>query len=109
LGWYPGKKERILDEEEAMSDFWKGLLSTAVPLVILSIVATIGNVNSRGWASPLWAAVWIALLLAFVAAIVFAVKGKRRVSAGIFVGLAVAVVALGSSCFVLLSSGSLFQ
>ena len=80
-----------------MSDFQKGLAFTAIPLIILVVVSWSGANNSYGGA--LWTVTAIAFLAAFVMAIENAVRGHRSTSAGIFVGIAIGVVAAGISCF----------
>jgi hypothetical protein len=79
-----------------MSSFLKGLIYTAVPIVVLIILATIGTST---WLSFAWWVVVIFFIAAFVAGIAYAAGGNRRASAGIFVGLAISAVAAGVSCF----------
>ena len=80
-----------------MSDFQKGLAFTAIPLIILVAVSWSRIDNSYGGVS--WTVTALAFLAAFVMAIVNAVRGHRSASAGIFVGIAIGVVAAGISCF----------
>lgn len=84
-----------------MSDFLKGLVFTAVPIVALCIIGSLGSIRKLHWAAISWLAAATVFLAAFVTAIVMGVLGKRKISAGIFVGLAIGVIALGASCFAL--------
>jgi hypothetical protein len=80
-----------------MSDFQKGLAFTAIPLIVLIVVSWSGTNNSYGGVS--WTVTGLAFLAAFIAAIEESVRGKRRTSAGIFVGIAIGIVMAGISCF----------
>jgi hypothetical protein len=88
-----------------MNDFLKGLAFTAIPIVVLCAIATVGSVQNILGLGFLWPVVWIAFLAAFILAIVMAVRGRKKASAGIFVGLAIGVIALGASCFAVVFSG----
>ena len=90
-----------------MSDFRKALLATAVPILVISITGAVlsyvlpYDLNTEvGW--PLW---WVALglsVVAFITAIVFGIMHKRSIASGIWVGIAISVIALGSTCFAIL-------
>jgi hypothetical protein len=41
----------------------------------------------------------VSIFAGIVAAIVFAIKGKRQIMSGILAGLGIGIVALGASCF----------
>jgi hypothetical protein len=88
-----------------MSDFQKGLAFTAGPIVVLCIIGSVGSIHNLYGVGVSWSAIGIAFLAAFIVAIVMGVRGKRKASAGIFVGLAIGVIALGASCFAVAVSG----
>jgi ABC-type transport system involved in cytochrome bd biosynthesis fused ATPase/permease subunit len=68
-----------------MSDFLKGLLATAIPIVAL-------NVTYIFLCVP-------AIVVAIVAAIVFAARGRRSIANGILAGVGIGVLFLGATCF----------
>ena len=87
-----------------MNNFWKALIATAVPIVVLSIIGTVGiwtTINSES--VPNFAIAWfVGLVLwigALITAIVFAVTGRRQLSAGIFAGVGIGFLVLGTTCF----------
>ncbi|OGN89283.1 MAG: hypothetical protein A2158_01735 [Chloroflexi bacterium RBG_13_46_14] len=90
-----------------MGSFWKALLWTAIPFLILAIIGAVvtrtaeSNVDdiALGWAIGDWLVGGAFSLGAIVAGIVFGVRHKRRIMAGIFTGLAIGIVVLGASCF----------
>ena len=82
-----------------MSDFQKGLVFTVIPFLALAIITWL--LRARGGVGISWLVFGLAFLAAFVAGMVFAVRGRRRTAAGIFVGIAIGVVAAGVSCFAL--------
>jgi ABC-type uncharacterized transport system permease subunit len=65
-----------------MSDFQKAMMWTAIAAVVL---------NALG------------ILAGIVAAVIFAVKGKRQIMSGILAGLGIGIVALGASCFAIIA------
>ena len=83
-----------------MSNFRKALMFTAIPIVVLSLISLAGigryvfgeGVQSVWFAS---AALWV---IAIGAAIVFSVKGKRGIAAGILAGIGIGFVAIGGIC-----------
>ena len=82
-----------------MSDFRKALMITAIPIVVLSLISLAGAalkgfifVGFAAAAGTLW-------VVAIGVAIVFAVKGKREIAAGMFAGIGIGFVALGATCF----------
>lgn len=68
-----------------MSDFLKGLLSTAISIIVLSLINIILLVP--------------AIVAAIVAAIVYATKGRRSIANGILAGIGLGLVAIGFTCF----------
>jgi len=87
-----------------MSDFLKGLLITAIPIVALSITSSAGvlvSVDSSlfGFPAILWAVAALMLVIAVVVAIVFTVKGRRQIASGIWAGIGIGIASLGMSCF----------
>ncbi len=92
-----------------MSDFKKALLWTAIPVGGLSIISAAGaavirNTNTQSPFTYVWFAAVACFIAAFVALIVFIVKRKNRVAAGILAGIGIGIVALGASCFANLST-----
>ncbi len=87
-----------------MSDFRKALIWTAIPLVVLGVIVAAGTALPmlRGFAVGFGIIGSLGAVLVFaglVAAVVFAIKGKRRIMAGILAGVGIGIVALGASCF----------
>ena len=75
-----------------MSSFRKALLCTAIPIAAVALISIA--------VSPLWlVAAAIAVVALLVAIILLFVKGYRQVAAGIFVGIAIGIIALGATCF----------
>jgi len=68
-----------------MSDFQKALLSTAVSIFVLSLVFITLLIP--------------AIIIAIVAAIVYAAKGRRNISNGMLAGIGLGLVAIGFTCF----------
>ena len=90
------REERGKLTRKPMSDFRKALIFTAIPIVVLSLISLAGFIIVSLAATALW-------VIAIVAAIVFAVKGRRTTAAGIFAGIGIGIVALGATCFANLS------
>jgi hypothetical protein len=87
-----------------MSDFWKGLLITAIPIVVLSVTSSAGVLvgvegSLSGFLGILWAVAALMLVIAIVVAIVFTVKGRRQIASGIWAGIGIGIASLGMSCF----------
>ncbi len=87
-----------------MSDFGKALMITAIPIVVLSVTSAAGaalfSVDPRtGPPMTLWVVATLMWVIAVVVAIVFAVKGKRKIAAGIWAGIGIGIVSLGVTCF----------
>ncbi len=76
-----------------MSNFWKAFLATAIPISALEIISVIG------FSGFFLLNLMVFYVLALVAAIVLAIRRKRRVAAGIFAGLAVSILVLATTCF----------
>jgi len=92
-----------------MSDFRKALLWTAIPIVVLSVLSGVGGWFSGGNMAIIpWALFWLipaALwLIALVRAIVFTITDRRERAAGIWAGIGIGIIALGSSCFAIVQS-----
>jgi hypothetical protein len=84
-----------------MTDFKKGLLATAIPLVLLGLLSTAGPAfNGLYIAWFLGALGWLG---AFITMLVLAISGRQRYVAGIVTGLALGFLALFTTCFVNLS------
>lgn len=89
-----------------MSDFRKALIITAIPIVLLSVVSTIGASVVGGYEEAFfflffWLIPAFLLLIAIVFAITYTVKGRRDRAAGIWAGIGIGIVSLGLSCFTL--------
>ena len=85
------QKQMPMAPKKRMSDFWKALLITAVPIVLLCLLSLVGIF--------FFISATIYFVGVFVAIIVFAVIGKRGMMAGTLVGLAIGIIALGATCF----------
>jgi cytochrome bd-type quinol oxidase subunit 2 len=91
-----------------MSSFRKALLWTAIPIVVLSFISMAGVAGGPTWGGTggmgVLAVVWFFAALYFVGAIialiVYAIRRKRQIAAGILAGLGIGIVALGATCFV---------
>lgn len=68
-----------------MSDFLKGLLSTAISIIVLSLINIFLLVP--------------AIVAAIVAVIVYAARDRRSIANGILVGIGIGLVFLGATCF----------
>ncbi len=89
-----------------MSDFWKGLLWTAIPIVVLSVISAVGAIAVSGGLDPIgWGLLWLIpaflFLVAVGRAIGYTVTGRREIAAGIWAGIGIGIVSLGLSCFAL--------
>jgi hypothetical protein len=86
-----------------MSDFRIALLATIVPIIAISVIsAVLGASNTIGTDFG-WILWWVAVglwVVAFITAIIFGVRHKRSIASGIWVGIAISVIALGTTCFV---------
>jgi flavin reductase (DIM6/NTAB) family NADH-FMN oxidoreductase RutF len=81
-----------------MNDFRKAMIITAAPIVILSVL----SLNSRF--SAMLAAAMVLWGVSLIATVIFAIKGRRQVSAGIAVGASIGFAAFFVSCFASLGS-----
>ena len=93
-----------------MSPFVKAMIFTAVPIVALSAISMVGvAANQHSGATIGWALLWfLPAIIAFVVlmgSIVHFVQGERQIAAGMLAGFGIGVVALGGSCFAIVSSG----
>ena len=75
-----------------MSDFFKALLATAIPIVALSLISIVLRVSVIG---P-------AIAVAIVVAIIFAASGRRNIANGILAGIGIGFVVQGVTCFAVL-------
>ena len=87
-----------------MSDFLKGLLITAIPIVALSVTSSAGELFGAdtfllGFPQLLWGVAALMLVIAVVVAVVFTVKGKIKIASGIWAGIGIGIASLGMSCF----------
>ena len=90
-----------------MSDFRKALLFTAIPIAVVSVISAVGTAARGTYDTPfffLWAVAALMLVIAVVVAIVFTVKGRREIAAGIWAGIGIGIASLGMSCFALWQS-----
>jgi hypothetical protein len=83
-----------------MSSFWKAFVATAAPLSAMGIAAFV-----RGSPGYLVGATLVCDAVALAAAVVMAVRRRRRVAAGIFTGLAASALVLVVSCFASIFTG----
>ena len=87
-----------------MSSFRKALIFTTIPIVVLSLVSMVGaGTYIYEGMQLVWLSAALLWVTAIVAAIVFTVKGRRTVAAGMFAGIGIGIVALGATCFANLS------
>lgn len=75
-----------------MSSFRKALLWTAIPSMALSII---GAVMPLAWPRVAWASI-----TGFIVAIVFLIRGKKQIAAGVLAGLGIGIIVFFLSCFV---------
>ncbi len=110
-------KQRIEEDTKApggraepgfsMSDFIKGFLLTGIPALVVSAVSAVGTANSEfesgGWLLflLLWLLGPLAFLVTMIIGLVNSAFGTRSARAGVLVGIGVAVISLGTSCFAL--------
>ena len=80
-----------------MSDFLKALLTTAVPLVVVSVVSMAGAAIEGFY--YIWFAAALGVLIAGALAIRFYFRGKRQKASGMLAGIAIGIASLGMSCF----------
>jgi len=81
-----------------MNDFRKSFLLVAVPIIALSILSTLGDVN-YSWNSVLWFPAAGIAFVALIVAGVFSVKQRLQVAGGILAALAVGALSLALTCF----------
>lgn len=75
-----------------MSNFRKALLCTAIPIVVVALIGI------AFW--PLWIIAASFAGIAFIIGIILLfMKGHRQTAAGILVGIAIGIIALGATCF----------
>jgi hypothetical protein len=86
-----------------VSNFRRVLLLTAIPIVALSLISVGGAAQDlESWEPGLygvWLLAALLFLIALVVAIVFSIRGKRGVAAGVWTGIGIGVVSLGLTCF----------
>ena len=87
-----------------MSDFLKGILLTAIPTAVLSIVSAVGVRNASGESGILFAFLWLFALVTFLVTTILGLTGpffKRKTSgrAGALAGITIGIASLGLSCF----------
>ncbi len=88
-----------------MSGFRIGLVWTAVPIVVLSLVTAVSvsavpDDRLMSFAillSFLWISTAILLLIAIMAAVISAIAGWKEVAKGIGIGIGIGIVSLGAS------------
>ncbi len=86
-----------------MSDFWKGLLWTAIPIVVLSVINAAVKIITPIGQEAIWVAVSISIVrlvavaCIIVASVAFWVQGKKQMTAGILAGAGIGIVAWGAS------------
>jgi hypothetical protein len=98
------EKQTTLARKGGMSGFLKALIWTAIPFLILTIVQVIvTQLSQNGGASSSLVVINLGgivfFLVAIVASVVFGIRGKLRITAGVFTGLAIGIIVLGASCF----------
>jgi uncharacterized membrane protein len=86
-----------------MSGFRKALLWTAGPIVAMSLISTAGNLVRNAFIADATAWLWLAAVVygagAAIASIVFAIAGRKQISAGMAAGLAIGIISLAGTCF----------
>ena len=82
-----------------MNTFWKALLFTVIPLLVLGVISVAGIALGNNNFSIVWIVEAVLFLPAFITGIVFIAKGKRQIGAGIIGGLGFGIVILGATCF----------
>jgi len=81
-----------------VSDFLKGLLTTAVPLVVVSVISMVGAAIQGFFY------IWFAAALGALIAVALAIRSyfwgkKKEKAAGMLAGIAIGIASLGMSCF----------
>ena len=96
-----GPEKQTPVPKKGMSDFKKGLLWTAIPILVVSAVGAGGTMaKSSTFVFGAFSAVAIGLWgLAILACIGFAIAHKRQIAIGILAGIGIGVVGLGLTCF----------
>ena len=82
-----------------MSNFWKALVFTVIPLFMLGVISTAGLALGNTNFSVVWVVDAVLFFPVFITGIVFIVIGKRQIGAGIIGGLGFGIVILGATCF----------
>ena len=95
------QKNQIPAPKKRMSDFRKGLLWTAIPIIVCSVISSSGLGAQNHWVgfqvfSYLVSVLWV---LAILTCIGFAVAHKRQVALGVLAGIGIGIVGLGVTCF----------
>jgi len=96
------QKQIPVAPKRRMSGFRKALLSTAIPIAVLSLIGMTGMAGGLGGGILLGFLWWGGALYfvgALVALIVYAIIHERQVAAGILAGLGIGIVSLGATCF----------
>lgn len=96
----PNQDKRIqLITKKRMSDFWKALLWTAIPILVLSAISVVAAIASRGRVAFGGSIAGMLCVLALLVSIGFIIAKKRRIAAGILAGVGIGLVGLGLTCF----------
>ncbi len=85
-------------------DFRQGLLTGAIPLVVIGIVLAAIAQQGNGGTSIVTGIIWIVVLFMLliadiVTAVTYSRQGHKKKAAGLLLGLSIGVVAMGISCF----------
>jgi hypothetical protein len=101
-----GPEKQAPPTKKRMSDFRKGLLWTAIPILVLSAIGAGGTMAKSspvvyGAFSVVAYGLWG---LAILACIGFAIAHKRQIAIGILAGIGIGVVGLGLTCFATMSN-----
>ena len=101
-----GPEKQTPVPKKGMSDFKKGLLWTAIPILVVSAVSAGGTIASAsavvfGAFTAVTYGLWG---LAILACIGFAIAHKRQIAIGMLVGIGIGVVGLGLTCFAAMSN-----